>query len=493
MTAVSAVLQVPIFLILESETCTYDINRQSCSLSTGAYFNIASVGLWILVTICTQCLDPPRWYHNKFDDVWKTVTHVRPTRSSSAVKTLDDTTTGGGGYTATDGTSTEGGTTGSAAGGDFALPSPPTIISHEIDDENDDDRQGRGQHPYGRLDHPNSCQQGYQNHQQQQQRLQNLPELLPYPRSTSLLDQNEYYPSVDREVGRGDLAYDIEGVDLISLPFNNVQRLQTQNDMKTNNMNDTGGAKTMNPMQMKNGGGYEDDNDMSPSDREIFDGVNLCQGFRVETNMFSPDGGGKSTGKSKSSHQSIVGKSATGIDGGNGCGVGEGVRLTCIYSDGTRHKTRLPSCIDMTGKVKSVCPLNDGAALIDAAGDWVFGGEENESMKMDYLTNRMRSDIVAGTGEGRGQKAKAPIDMIEIEMMHPVKSTIGLKGVDDDRSASSRGHVTMREDVGVHRGNQADDISEITKGSGLTTTVSDILDSGHNGTVSILEDLARTY
>jgi hypothetical protein len=59
--AITAVLEIPIFLIFEIESCNMDITRQQCSLDLGSYFLIASVAMWVVVTLWTQFLDPPRW------------------------------------------------------------------------------------------------------------------------------------------------------------------------------------------------------------------------------------------------------------------------------------------------------------------------------------------------------------------------------------------------------------------------------------------------
>ena len=59
--AATAVMEVPIFLLFESEPCNMDISRQTCTLSVGAYFNIASVILWVFMTLWTQLLNPPNW------------------------------------------------------------------------------------------------------------------------------------------------------------------------------------------------------------------------------------------------------------------------------------------------------------------------------------------------------------------------------------------------------------------------------------------------
>lgn len=61
MGSVTAVVQVPIFLIFESEPCTMDVTRQTCSLGLGAYFNIASIAFWVGMTLWAQCIRAPQW------------------------------------------------------------------------------------------------------------------------------------------------------------------------------------------------------------------------------------------------------------------------------------------------------------------------------------------------------------------------------------------------------------------------------------------------
>ena len=55
--ACSAVFQIPIFLVFESDNCNFDVFRQTCKLSTGAYLNIISVSIWIIMTIWVQYLN----------------------------------------------------------------------------------------------------------------------------------------------------------------------------------------------------------------------------------------------------------------------------------------------------------------------------------------------------------------------------------------------------------------------------------------------------
>jgi len=69
--AITAVMQVPIFLLFESEPCNMDINRQTCSVGLGSYFNIASVSIWVVMTLWMQFLNPPKW-NEEGEQNWKT-------------------------------------------------------------------------------------------------------------------------------------------------------------------------------------------------------------------------------------------------------------------------------------------------------------------------------------------------------------------------------------------------------------------------------------
>ena len=67
--ALAAVFQIPMFLVVESDNCTFDISRQTCALSTGAYINVASISIWIVMTVWVQFLRAPRW--DEEIDAWR--------------------------------------------------------------------------------------------------------------------------------------------------------------------------------------------------------------------------------------------------------------------------------------------------------------------------------------------------------------------------------------------------------------------------------------
>jgi hypothetical protein len=78
--AITAVMEVPIFLLFESDTCNIDVNRQTCKLAMGAYMNMLSVILWAIMTIWIQCLNTPEW--GEEINAWKVDSQSRSTSSS---------------------------------------------------------------------------------------------------------------------------------------------------------------------------------------------------------------------------------------------------------------------------------------------------------------------------------------------------------------------------------------------------------------------------
>lgn len=65
--SVTAVLQVPMFLLANTEPCIGDSNGQSCSVGMGGYFNIFSILVWGAQTLWSQWIDPPKWDESEED------------------------------------------------------------------------------------------------------------------------------------------------------------------------------------------------------------------------------------------------------------------------------------------------------------------------------------------------------------------------------------------------------------------------------------------
>mmetsp|Transcript_23276 Transcript_23276/g.32609 ORF Transcript_23276/g.32609 Transcript_23276/m.32609 type:complete len:1003 (+) Transcript_23276:322-3330(+) len=61
LSALTAVLQVPIFLVFEARPCSSFAGNQSCKISNGVFMLIISTVFWVVVTLLTQILDPPAW------------------------------------------------------------------------------------------------------------------------------------------------------------------------------------------------------------------------------------------------------------------------------------------------------------------------------------------------------------------------------------------------------------------------------------------------
>lgn len=70
LSAVTAVLQVPVFLLFESDPCSDYGSNHECTVSAGCYLLICSTVCWVSVTVLTQCVDPPLWAVEL--DAWRT-------------------------------------------------------------------------------------------------------------------------------------------------------------------------------------------------------------------------------------------------------------------------------------------------------------------------------------------------------------------------------------------------------------------------------------
>jgi len=81
--SLSAMLQVPAFVIFESYPCSDFRDQQECKLSSGSYMLIISVVGWIASTAITQFLDPPLWREQLH--LWK-IPHGRTGETHSDIE-----------------------------------------------------------------------------------------------------------------------------------------------------------------------------------------------------------------------------------------------------------------------------------------------------------------------------------------------------------------------------------------------------------------------
>lgn len=84
LSAGTAVLAVPMFLIFSAQACADLIQVQTCSLSAGSYYLICSIILWVIVTLFTQCLDPPTWGEERAS--WQIAKYVDEELAAKAFK-----------------------------------------------------------------------------------------------------------------------------------------------------------------------------------------------------------------------------------------------------------------------------------------------------------------------------------------------------------------------------------------------------------------------
>ena len=90
--ASTAVLQIPVFLLFDSNPCTIDTNH-TCQIRLGSFLLVCSSVLYVAITILTEWFDPPRWAFEA--NAWK-VEHNRD-RSSKFNNFLSMTTVVNGG------------------------------------------------------------------------------------------------------------------------------------------------------------------------------------------------------------------------------------------------------------------------------------------------------------------------------------------------------------------------------------------------------------
>ena len=83
LSSLTAVVQVPIFLLFESHACAHFVSRQYCTLDYASYLLIGSTICWVSVVFLTQCMDPPLWAIEL--SAWK----VQKRRSSRRIPNTD--------------------------------------------------------------------------------------------------------------------------------------------------------------------------------------------------------------------------------------------------------------------------------------------------------------------------------------------------------------------------------------------------------------------
>jgi hypothetical protein len=422
--SITAVMQVPIFLIFESDNCNFDINRQTCKLAMGAYMNMLSIIIWVIMTIWSQCLKVPTWAEEL--DSWKV-----------------DSKSGGP----------------SAPGKDNndsprSLNSTDSGVSDEVN------------HPWNERSH-----------------VETSPEILwasmqPIQFPKSRPQMIEYEEDIEEAAVR-----DASCMERI-LSRNNKKRYNTEMLCSASPVAEHDNTS--------NNDAVVNDDTIQGAAEIVMDSMteqsrSVCMSMAEQASNGAVCDGAKSS-SSKGHISAII--YTVNDDDDNCCPQ----TLNCFCPDDSKQETNIASAI--TSCMAMTCDADESTAAYSVSGlpasyhvendrrrsgrnvplnlDSRKNKDQNhddvdETEQIDYLTRRMKSGIPAGVRATEKSKV-APVNTIEIDTS------------------------LVREHDGD---DHADEISEMTRGSGLTSGVSEVLDSSKRirriESLSILEDLARSY
>ena len=427
--SITAVMQVPIFLIFESDNCNFDINRQTCKLAMGAYMNMLSIIIWVIMTIWSQCLKVPTWSEEL--EAWKV--DSRGGGSSPSGKDNND--------------------------------SPRSLNSTDsgVSDE--------GNHPWNELSH-----------------VETSPAIL----WASM--QPIQFPKTRPQMKDDD--EDIEEAAVRDASC--IERILSRNSKKRYNTEMLCTASPVVENDSKINTNIDDvvnDDTMQGATNTVMDSMkeqsrSVCMSMAEQaSNGAVCDGTKSSSSKGLTTAMTYV----VNDDDDNCCSP----TMNCFCPDDTKQEANIASAItscmamtydeygDESTAAYSVSGVPDSYHVendrkrrhrigrnVPLQVDGRNNNDRNhddvdETEQIDYLTRRMRSEITGGVRAADKSKV-APV--IEIDTSY-------LREHDND--------------------DNADEISEMTRGSGLASGVSEVLDSTklnrRTESFSILEDLARSY
>jgi hypothetical protein len=169
--------------------------------------------------------------------------------------------------------------------------------------------------------------------------------------------------------------------------------------------------------------------------------------------------------------------------------VEPGLNVSCVYSDGTKKEAHFPSmpncCIGMgdaeEDEETKFRTLPEGSGAFQMVG---FDDDYHKnSGSADFLVRKLRKEEKAAA-KRRAKRNMAPV--ATFEFVQPSNNN-SLARAGDRRKNGNGGH---RDDVDIN-----DDVSEMTRGSGWASGVSEILDDTdlRYQPDTILEDLTQEY
>lgn len=183
-----------------------------------------------------------------------------------------------------------------------------------------------------------------------------------------------------------------------------------------------------------------------------------------------------------------------------------GFHLSCVYRDGTRQETHFPSvpicCLGMgipteeeeeTKTFKTFSRVPDDFRMVEY--DDYEDNNHNHSDSADYLVRRLRKEEEAAAARKAGAN-RAPLASFEFATNNNLANTKG-KGNGNGIGADRRKTYEFTDNHYHYHSaiNDNDDVSEMTRGSGWASGVSEILDDTdlrHQPRV-VLDELGNQY
>ncbi|KAL3904888.1 MAG: hypothetical protein SGILL_009896, partial [Bacillariaceae sp.] len=467
--AITAVMEVPIFLLFESDTCNLDVNRQTCKLAMGAYMNMLSVILWAVMTIWIQCLNTPQWAEEI--NAWKVNDAAADQNSNSS-------------------TSSKGGPDG-----------PKSFYTTESEEDS---------FPYP---HPAAQrrQRGDNNNNKNNMRSANANEDSRYEHDLQLYDEAENDP---------ELAW---------ASMNSAQRRAMEQNIRASQRNSnnrnrdtfqeadleeaaTRDASCMERILARNGGGKKSRSKRRSNNAEHNPAVIGCSSLTIDENSQDILQGAAATVMQSLSGNSGDGAVCRGFDIGPDNDSNGNDRCTASAANQTASQAVTKSTVSSystQANFEPFCPANvnvncvaqQAAQLPAAVAACILPEcEEEQVMEREFATATMHSSNEARPRADSDEDATNDIDYLTKRMRSDINALANGGGGFGGESKSKVAPVqTIHVDTSyVDEQDANDEMSEMTRGSGVASGVSEVLDTdrrllNNDDPMTILDDLARTY
>ncbi|MGK3761016.1 MAG: hypothetical protein ACI8RD_013334 [Bacillariaceae sp.] len=544
--ACSAVFQIPIFLVFESNNCNFDITRQTCTFSTGAYLNIVSVTIWIIMTIWVQLLRVPRWDEEL--DAWRVNSSRNNNNGGSGSGQRGGTTimipTPKNANDSRDGTEET----------DFVASSPTqqqrsplhhsnitrenanttasnpylsntsTILCNAMEqlkgsnDEDDDDKNKNNNNIDDDDDLENQRRKQQQNESEIRRSssfIEQITTKLTMKKSPSLLSPSSspgctiLPPSIDLE----DTSIEVAAVqDAFCVSEAKKNSFIGSWGSSMNRKRSSKSTSNILPRSLyavndnaNNNNSTENNNKINSNDNDDQNTATAVMKSFIPRIEISSRSGKENKTSQQHYPQSLCITTNTDVvhyvdDSDNeirsnnvGGGVmrsdrssstnrtAPGFKISCVYDDGTRHETHFPSmtscCIGLAADAADNDEPHDHPVTFEVADGNNGDGDSND---VQYLVKKLRKEEKAAANR-KSNRNRAPIPSFEFDKS---SSLLTMGNNDDNNNTNSNCDGTAN-----------DDISEMTRGSGLVSSLSEVLDDVdlRHSSREVLDDLAKYY